>query len=168
MELSLDPVDIPFQDEVRPTLAELAREFGLSGIQENALHGYVSREGLEYLLEKAEIIRSSPRSNAGQAFMAAIKGDWQKPKTIEKKKPERKRPRWLNLYLDDAPKFDLEGLAQTWNVASEQQRSDWLVAMSGEAKLFAPRPGQKPRTAFLLKLGAIITSSHDRGPPALK
>ena len=168
MELSLDPVDIPFQDEVRPTLAELAREFGLSGIQENALHGYVSREGLEYLLEKAEIVRSSPRSNAGQAFMAAIKGDWQKPKTIEKKKPVKKATAAANLYLDDAPNFDLEGLAQTWNVASEQQRSDWLVAMSGEAKLFAPRPGQKPRTAFLLKLGAIITSSMIAGRPEMK
>jgi hypothetical protein len=159
MELSLDPVDIPAQDEVRPTLAQLAKEFGLSGIQENALQGYVSREGLEYLLEKAEIVRSSPRSNAGQAFMAAIKGDWQKPKTIEKKKPVKKATAPVDLHLGDAPKIDLEGLAQTWNTASEQQRSDWLAAMPAEAKLYPLRPGQKPRTAFLLKLAVIINSS---------
>jgi hypothetical protein len=111
------------------------------------------------LLDKAEIVRSSPRANAGQAFMAAIKGDWQKPKTIEKKKPVKKATAPANLHPEDVPRIDLEGLAQTWNEASEQQRSDWLVAMSTEAQLFAPRPGQKPRTVFLLKLGAIITSS---------
>jgi hypothetical protein len=159
MELSLDPVNAPPVDEVKPTLAELAREFGLSRPQESALQGYVSREGIEYLLDKAEIVRSSPRANAGQAFMAAIKGDWQKPKTIEKKKPVKKATTPANLHPEDVPRIDLEGLAQTWNEASEQQRSDWLVAMSTEAQLFAPRPGQKPRTVFLLKLGAIITSS---------
>jgi hypothetical protein len=52
----------------------------------------------------------------------------------------------------------LEGLAQTWIAASEQQRT-WLAAMPAEAQLFAPRPGQKPRTVFLAKLGEIITSS---------
>jgi plasmid replication initiation protein len=159
MELSLDPVNIPTQDEVRPTLAELSKEFGLSGIQENALQGYVSREGLEYLLEKAEIVRSSPRANAGQAFLAALKGDWQKPKTIEKKKPAKKVSTIENLHPEDAPKIDLDGLAQTWIDASNQQRSDWLAAMPAEAQLFAPRPGQKPRTAFLATLGEIITSS---------
>jgi Initiator Replication protein len=159
MELSLDPVDILAQDEVRPTLAELAKEFGLSRSQESDLKGYISREGIEYLLDKAEIVRSSPQENAGKTFMAAIKGDWQKPKRIEKKKPVKKTTASADLHLEDAPKIDLEGLTQTWNAASDQQRSDWLVAMSAEAKLFAPRPGQKPRTAFLLKLRAIITSS---------
>jgi hypothetical protein len=52
----------------------------------------------------------------------------------------------------------LEGLAQTWIAASKQQRT-WLAAMPAEAQLFAPRPGQKPRTVFLAKLGEIITSS---------
>lgn len=161
MELSLDPGNIPTQDEVRPTLAELSKEFGLSGIQENALQGYVSREGLEYLLEKAEIVRSSPRANAGQAFMAALKGDWQKPKTIDKKRPAKKATAPANLHPEDAPKIDLDGLARTWIDASDQQRSDWLAAMPAEAQLFAPRPGQKPRTVFLAKLGAISTPSQE-------
>jgi hypothetical protein len=91
--------------------------------------------------------------------MAAIKGDWQKPKTIEKKKPVKKATAPVDLHLGDAPKIDLEGLAQTWNTASEQQRSDWLAAMPAEAKLYPLRPGQKPRTAFLLKLAVIINSS---------
>ena len=159
MELSLDPVNAPPADEVKPTLAELAMEFGLSGPQENTLQGYVVREGLQYLLEKAEIVRSSPRANAGQAFMAALKGDWQKPKTIEKKKPAKKVSTTEDLHPEDAFKIDLDGLARTWIDASDQQRSDWLAAMPAEAQLFAPRPGQKPRTVFLGKLGEVIASS---------
>ena len=160
MELSLDPVNVPPADEVKPsTLAELAREFGLSGPQETALQGYVAREGLQYLLDKAEIVRSSPRTNAGQAFMAALKGDWQKPKTIDKKKPAKKSSTTENLHPEDAPKIDLDGLARTWIVASDQQRSDWLAAMPAEAQLFAPKPGQKPRTAFLVKLSEIINTA---------
>jgi hypothetical protein len=87
MELSLDPVNASTADE---TLAELVREFGLSRMQENALQGYVSREGLQYLLDKAEIIRSSPRANAGQAFMAALRDDWKKPVAIEDRQKAQK------------------------------------------------------------------------------
>jgi plasmid replication initiation protein len=159
MELSLDPVNAPPPDAVKSTLAELGREFGLSGRQETALQGYVAREGLQYLLDKAEIVRSIPRANAGQAFMAALKGDWQKPKTIEKKKAAKKASTTENLHPEDTPKIDLDALARTWIVASDQQRADWLAAMPAEAQLFAPRPGQKPRTAFLAKLGEIITTA---------
>jgi len=55
--------------------------------------------------------------------------------------------------------IDLDGLARTWIDASDQQRADWLAAMPAEAQLFAPRPGQKPRTVFLGKLGEVIASS---------
>jgi plasmid replication initiation protein len=158
MELSLDPVNAPPPDAAKSALAELGREFGLSGPQETALQGYVAREGLQYLLDKAEIVRSIPRANAGQAFVAALKGDWQKPKTIEKKKPVKKASTTENLHPEDTPKIDLDALARTWIVASDQQRADWLAAMPAEAQLFAPRPGQKPRIAFLAKLGEIITT----------
>ena len=159
MELSLDPVNAPPADELKPTLAELAMEFGLSRPQENTLQEYVAREGLQYLLEKAEIVRSSPRANAGQTFMAALKGDWQKPKTIDKKRPVKKASTTEDLHPEDALKIDLDGVARTWTEASEQQRSAWLAAMPAQAQLFAPRPGQKPRTAFLATLGEIITTA---------
>jgi len=51
------------------------------------------------------------------------------------------------------------GLARTWTEASEQQQSAWLAAMPAQAQLFTPRPGQKPRTAFLATLGEIITTA---------
>jgi inosine-uridine nucleoside N-ribohydrolase len=53
-----------------------------------------------------------------------------------------------NLHPEDAPKIDCDGLARTWIVASDQQRSDWLAAMPAEAQLFAPKPGQKPAQHF--------------------
>ena len=55
--------------------------------------------------------------------------------------------------------IDLHGLARTWIDASDQQRSEWLAAMPAEAQLFAPKPGQKPRTAFLATLGEIIMTA---------
>ena len=94
MELSLDPVNASPADDVKRALAELAKEFGLSETQENALHRYVSREGLQYLLDKAEIVRLSPRTNAGQAFMAALRDDWKKPVAIEdRQKAEKAKER---------------------------------------------------------------------------
>ena len=48
------------------------------------------REGLDYLLEKAQIVRSEPRANAGRAFVAAVKGDWQRPVKLDRKKSSAK------------------------------------------------------------------------------
>jgi hypothetical protein len=44
-----------------------------------------------------------------------------------------------------------------------QQRSDWLAAMPVEAQLFAPKPGQESRTAFLAKLSEITQSGSEGG-----
>ena len=141
----MNSVNVPPADEIKPpTLAELAREFGLSSPQETALQGYVAREGLQYLLDKAEIVRSSPRTNAGQAFMAALKGDWQNPITIDKKKPAKKASITENPHPEDVPKIDWDGIARTWMVAGDQQRSDWLSAMPCRSPTF--RAQARPET----------------------
>jgi hypothetical protein len=62
MELSLDSVNVPPADEIKPpTLAELAREFGLSGPRETALQGYVARERkfIKYNHLVANLLRST-------------------------------------------------------------------------------------------------------------
>jgi len=51
-----------------------------------------------------------------------------------------------------------------WQQQARHLRFDYdllqvLAAMPAEAQLFAPRPGQKPRTAFLATLGEIITTA---------
>jgi plasmid replication initiation protein len=72
-------------------LAEIAKEFGLTRAQELGLRAYAVREGLQYLQDKARIVRSQPRPNVARAFLAALRDDWQPPKTIERpNKPKRK------------------------------------------------------------------------------
>jgi Initiator Replication protein len=90
MELTLSSESPTIDPKMRKILSELAEEFGLSRAQETALEGYVIREGLDYLLEKAQIVRSEPRANAGRAFIAALKGDWQRPVKLNRKKTSAK------------------------------------------------------------------------------
>ena len=70
--------------EATRALSEIAGEFGLTKAQERGLHTYVAREGLQYLLDKAKIVGSQPRTNAAKAFLAAVRDDWQPPKAIER------------------------------------------------------------------------------------
>ena len=83
-----DPV---FDPSTLEALAEIARDFGLTRAQELGLRAYAVREGLQYLQDKARIVRSQPRPNAARAFLAALRDDWQPPKTIERpNKPKQK------------------------------------------------------------------------------
>ena len=84
-----DPV---LEPSTLDALAEIAREFSLTRTQELGLRSYAVREGLQYLLDKAQIVRSQPRTNAARAFLAALRDDWQPPKTIERlSKPKRSK-----------------------------------------------------------------------------
>ena len=65
-------------------LAEIAREFGLTRAQELGLRAYAVREGLPFLLDKAEIVRAQPRTNAARAFLAALRDDWKPPRIVPK------------------------------------------------------------------------------------
>jgi hypothetical protein len=84
-----DPVLDPSTLEA---LAEIARDFGLTRAQELGLRAYAVREGLQYLQDKARIVRSQPRANVARAFLAALRDDWQPPKAIERlSKPKRSK-----------------------------------------------------------------------------
>jgi len=89
MELTLDNSGLvpEITQEQKKLLGALAEEFGLTKSQEVGLSGYVIREGIEYLLEKASIVRSEPRENAARTFLAAVRGDW---KPARKVTPVRK------------------------------------------------------------------------------
>jgi hypothetical protein len=58
---------------------ELAKEFGLSGKQRRAIGEYCRSHGEEYVVSKAELVRSAPRRNAAGALLAALREDWQPP-----------------------------------------------------------------------------------------
>jgi plasmid replication initiation protein len=95
MELTLErPDQLPeITDEQKALLAGLADEFGLTRSQEAGLSGYVIREGVDYVLEKAAIVRAEPRENAARAFLAALKNDWHPPRKVVP--PRGKKPKMV-------------------------------------------------------------------------
>jgi plasmid replication initiation protein len=72
-------------------LAAIAKEFGLTRTQELGLRAYAVREGLQYLQDKANIVRSQPRANVARAFLAALRDDWKLPKPLPAKKTTKPR-----------------------------------------------------------------------------
>jgi plasmid replication initiation protein len=84
MELTLENSGLvpEVSQEQKELLLALAEEFGLTKTQEIGLNGYVIREGIEYVLEKASIVRAEPRENAARTFLAAVRGDWQPPRKV--------------------------------------------------------------------------------------
>ena len=78
--------DPSLDNQTLDALAAIAKEFGLTRAQELGLRAYAVRDGLQYLLDKAEIVRSQPRTNAARAFLAALRDDWKPPKTVPRKK----------------------------------------------------------------------------------
>ena len=58
MELGLEKVVLSAED--RAQIDKISAEFALSARQADALVDYVTRDGIGYLLEKAEIVRSNP------------------------------------------------------------------------------------------------------------
>jgi hypothetical protein len=68
-------------------LALMAADFGITEAQKQQLAVYAKREGIDYVREKAVVTCSEPRDNLARTFMAALKGNWQQPKTNVKPKP---------------------------------------------------------------------------------
>jgi Helix-turn-helix domain len=67
---------------------ELGREFGLTGKQRQTVTEYCESHGREYVLGKAEIVRSAPRKNAAGAFLGALREDWQ-PRAETRKRADK-------------------------------------------------------------------------------
>ena len=93
LELTLDPVSelvvppaiphlslqVASDDEV---IDQWMEEFGLSARQRESIQGYILERGINYVREKAEIVRAAPRENAARAFLAALKQDWKAPRSV--------------------------------------------------------------------------------------
>jgi plasmid replication initiation protein len=142
--------------EAQAKLDAIAREFGLSTRQSAALHEYVTRDGLEYVLEKADIVRSRPRDNAAATFIGALRGDWKKPVMIAKPKPKNKAP--ITPPEQPPVKPDFGPVARLWSEASELQRAAWLK--DDLLRQTAPKDGEPPRTVFLARLHSLTQSTE--------
>src|SRR5271166_5228798 len=133
MELGLEKVVLSPED--RAQIDKISAEFTLSAKQADALGDYVARDGIVYVLEKAEIVRSKPRENAAGAFVVALRDDWKKPASISGEENRQKaelsaslrgRPRlhspgWINKLRSNLDPFklallktELEGRVDCW------------------------------------------------------
>jgi plasmid replication initiation protein len=109
------------------SLAEIAKEFGLTRAQELGLRAYAVREGLQYLLDKADIVRSQPRTNAARAFLAALRDDWKPAKTLPQKKatkPKLKRemqepPGWRDWVRKHYPTAAVDSFSELQGLVPE-------------------------------------------------
>ena len=139
LELTLDPItelDVPPSD---PPLAlyvpaddeqvsALMQEFGLSPRQRLSIQEYIRTRGMDYVREKAALIRSAPRENAARAFLAALKQDWQPPKPVrvqaaakEKSPISRSEPPGWRAFLKQ--KYPEARLPKTYRELAEQYPS---------------------------------------------
>jgi plasmid replication initiation protein len=78
-------------DEQQSQVDQLAQEFRLSAKQSEAVRDYVNKSGLDYVHEKAEIVRASTsiRNRTG-AFLSALRDDWPQPVGDAAPKPKQK------------------------------------------------------------------------------
>jgi hypothetical protein len=69
----------------------LLEEFGpFTATQHQYIADYFEKDA-NYVQRQAAIVRSKPRENAAQSFMAALRDDWQPAKVISKAKPATKQ-----------------------------------------------------------------------------
>jgi hypothetical protein len=64
-------------DALNVLAVELAEEFRLTDRQLQSVAEYCESHGEDYVVCKAEIVRSAPRKNAAGALLAALRDDWQ-------------------------------------------------------------------------------------------
>jgi hypothetical protein len=127
MELGLEKVVLSPKD--RAQIDKISAEFALSAKQADALVDYVARDGIGYVLEKAEIVRSKPRGNAAGAFVVALRDDWKKPASIgvgegKAKKPKKEHPSgWREFLLAKYPGASLPEIF--WNLPESIQKECW-------------------------------------------
>jgi hypothetical protein len=127
MELPLEQTSLSVEHQSE--IARLSTEFVLNAKQAEALSDYISRDGIAYVLEKAEIVRSEPRSNAARAFIAALRDDWKKPAAIgvgegKAKKPKKEHPLgWREFLLAKYPNASLPEIF--WNLPESIQKECW-------------------------------------------
>jgi plasmid replication initiation protein len=89
-------LELQLPAEAQPMAQLLREEFGLSGVQTAWLEQQITERGEEYVVKQAEIVRSSPRRNIGQAFIAAVRDGWSEPKALNasQKKKSREPEGW--------------------------------------------------------------------------
>lgn len=132
------------------TLEDLETDFGLNPEQAGKLRVHHKRRGIAYVEEKAELTRAEPRKNAAAFFMLALEKNWKAPVKLDKKvKPTKPEPS-----KEKVPaRPDYSAQWELWQRASDEQREAWR--QDHIIRQTEPKPGEKPRTAFLARLHGL-------------
>jgi hypothetical protein len=143
------PYEAQAESDAEP-LEDLETDFGLNPEQAGKLRVHYKRRGVAYVEEKAELTRAEPRKNAAAFFMLALEKNWKAPVKIDKKaKPAKPEPS-----KEKAPaRPDYSAQWELWQRASDEQREAWR--QDHLIRQTEPRPGEKPRTAFLARLHGL-------------
>jgi hypothetical protein len=140
------------QADIAGELDTLATEFAITEPQARQLFIYAKREGIEFVREKAAVVRSEPRDNLARAFMAALKGDWKMPKRTPK--PERNIPVPSKEERPPEPAADFSAELRWWQDATEEEKEAMLARK--ECELYRhkmrgdPAPGNLHLSAIRL------------------
>ena len=91
MELPLEQMSLSAEHQAE--IARISVEFALNAKRTEALADYISRDGIAYVLEKAEIVRSEPRQNAAEPLLPryAMIGKSRQPSGWGRGKPRNRR-----------------------------------------------------------------------------
>ena len=77
------------ESDARDVLDVLVERYGLNTKQSAAIAEWAANNGLGYLIQKDQIVRSEPRDNLAKAFIAAVRDDWQPRKSSAPKKGKK-------------------------------------------------------------------------------
>jgi hypothetical protein len=122
----------------------IATEFGLGIPARGEVCEYVERKGLAYVQEKAALTRSRPCDNLGGYFMAALRKDYQMPKSTKPvPKPKAAEPcGWQEWLLAKYPACDVAHVkAMSWKGFGElfsSERSEFLAQQPPVASIARP------------------------------
>jgi hypothetical protein len=154
MELPLEQPSLSMEEHTQ--IDRISGEFALNAKQAEALADYIARDGITYLLEKADIVRSEPRQNAARAFIAALRDDWKKPVAIvDEQKAEKAKER--------------QGVARYKEAEEEAQRAresaDWE---KNQTRIREYLESLSPQKRLEVEIAALTASPIGRGQISLR
>jgi hypothetical protein len=141
--------------EDRAQIDKISAEFALSARQADALVDYVSRDGIGYVLEKAEIVRSKPRGNAGGAFVVALRDDWKKPASIGGEEENRQKAEKAKERQEAARRKKAEEEAE-----QVRESADWE---KNKTRILEYLESFGPEERLKIELAALTASPLGRG-----
>jgi hypothetical protein len=144
----------------------IVTEFGLGVVGRGEIQHHLGLKGLAYVQEKAALTRSQPRQSSGGYFLAALKNDWQPPKSTAPapKKKATEPDGWRAWLLAKYPTCEAEQVkTMTWKEFGDRFPSERIEFLRQPSKpLQAPVPPADAKSAF----GAMRAAVRDVGKEA--